>query len=67
MDLCFTYDHEHKSRLDPWCKQGTFIVYNISSPAFLVYFSENRQVKRIRRVNFPRRQIFPDSNNLEDI
>lgn len=48
---CFAYVQE-KKKLDPRSEQGVFIGYDVVSPAYLVYFPEKDEVKRIRCVKF---------------
>ena len=48
---CFAYVQE-KKKLDPRSEEGVFIGYDVVSPAYLVYFPERDDVKRIRCVKF---------------
>lgn len=48
---CFAYV-TNKKKLDDRCEKGYFVGYDCQSPAYLVYFSNNRAVKKIRCVKF---------------
>ena len=58
--LCYAFEHGYKFKLDPRCKLGLFIGYDVSSPAHLVYYPETSVIKRIRRVNFPNKVVRPN-------
>ena len=49
--VCYAYV-QNKKKLDAICEQGTFVGYDRGSPAYLVYLSESRTVKRVRCVSF---------------
>ena len=48
---CFAYI-QIKKKLDPRAKQGIFVGYDGISPAYLLYFSNQNKVKRVRVVKF---------------
>ena len=48
---CFAYV-QNKQKLDDRCKEGVFVGYDIASPAYLVYFKNENDVKRVRMVKF---------------
>lgn len=48
---CFAYI-QNTQKLDARAKKGKFVGYDPLSPAFLVYFSDKNQVKRVRCVTF---------------
>jgi len=52
--VCFAYD-QIKSKLESRCTQGLFVGYDRQSPAYLVYFPENKTIKRVRCVKFTNR------------
>ena len=52
--VCYAYVQE-KKKLDPRSEQGIFIGYDSESPAYLVYFPEQNNVKRVRCVRFSER------------
>ena len=41
-----------KKKLDPRSEKGTFIGYGTQSPAYLTYFSQQTEVRRVRLVKF---------------
>ena len=49
--VCYGYVQQTK-KLDARAKQGIFVGYDKTSPAYLVYFPNSQTVKRIRCVNF---------------
>ena len=49
--ICFAYKQNPK-KLDPRSKEGIFIGYDMYSPAYLVYFPEQNDLKRVRNVKF---------------
>ena len=48
---CFAYI-ENKKKLDSRSEEGVFVGYDHCSPAYLVYFPTNNQLKRVRIVKF---------------
>lgn len=48
---CFVY-MEKKKKLDLCCEQGVFVGYDKGSPAYLVYFPDTGEVKRVGFVKF---------------
>ncbi|KAL7641208.1 UNVERIFIED_CONTAM: hypothetical protein RMT77_008346 [Armadillidium vulgare] len=49
--VCYAYSQE-KKKLDAHSKQGIFVGYDNESPAYLVYFPEQKNIKKIRCVKF---------------
>ncbi|KAL7647578.1 UNVERIFIED_CONTAM: hypothetical protein RMT77_001178 [Armadillidium vulgare] len=49
--ICYAYSQE-KKKLDARSKQGIFIGYDNESPAYLVYFPEQNNIKKVRCVKF---------------
>ena len=49
--VCYGYV-QHTKKLDDRAKQGIFVGYDKTSPAYLVYFSDSQTVKIIRCVTF---------------
>ena len=49
--ICYAYVQKPK-KLDDRAKQGIFIGYDKSSPAYMVYFPENHTVRKVRCVKF---------------
>ena len=49
--VCYGYVQQTK-KLDDRAKQGIFVGYDKTSPAYLVYFPDSQTVKRIRCVSF---------------
>ena len=47
---CFTYLQNKK--LDPRCEKGIFLGHDSHSPAFLVYFAKEKNIKKVRCVTF---------------
>ena len=50
-EKCFAYVQD-KQKLDPRSQEGVFIGYDPNSPAYLVYFAEKQEVRRVRCVKF---------------
>ena len=48
---CFAY-LQNKKKLDPRCEKGIFLGYDSHSPAFLVYFAKENNIKKVRCVTF---------------
>lgn len=48
---CYAYI-QNKKKLDDRCERGIFLGYDTQSPAYLMYFSEKNDVKRVRCVKF---------------
>ena len=48
---CFAYVQDTK-KLDDRAREGRFVGYDPLSPAYLVYFGQDRKVKRVRCVKF---------------
>ena len=59
---CFAYV-QNKRKLDDRAKQGVFVGFDTSSPAYLVYFPEERTVRKIRCVAFNQRTKLQSSPN----
>ena len=49
--VCFAY-MQRQTKLNPRSEEGIFIGYCPSSPAYLIYFPDNNEVKRVRCVKF---------------
>ncbi|KAL7645684.1 UNVERIFIED_CONTAM: hypothetical protein RMT77_002561 [Armadillidium vulgare] len=49
--VCYAYSQE-KKKLDALSKQGIFVGYDNESPAYLVYFPEQNNIKKVRCVKF---------------
>ena len=49
--ICYSYI-ENKKKLDALSKQGIFLGYDTESPAYLIYFPEQNDVKKNRCVKF---------------
>ena len=49
--ICYAYLHG-QTKLDPHSRKGYFIEYDRDSPAYLVYYPENRTVVKHRLVKF---------------
>ncbi len=50
--VCYAYENEPKSKLDPRSRQGLFVGYDRGSPAYLVYHSDTKCVRKYRCVVF---------------
>ena len=48
---CYAYKQD-KKKLDPRAELGSFVGYDHCSPAYLVYFSSNHSVRKVRCVEF---------------
>lgn len=48
---CFVF-RQDKRKLDPRCDKCVFIGYDKTSPAYIVYFPENRKIQKSRLVRF---------------
>ncbi|KAF2354576.1 Integrase catalytic core [Trinorchestia longiramus] len=48
---CFA-KRQNSGKLDPRSEQGFFVGYDPCSPAYLIYFPETHQIKRVRCVTF---------------
>ncbi|KAL7636921.1 UNVERIFIED_CONTAM: hypothetical protein RMT77_012679 [Armadillidium vulgare] len=46
------HTHRRKKKLDARSKQGIFVGYDNESPAYLVYFPEQNNIKKVRCVKF---------------
>ena len=51
--VCYALVQSPK-KLDARAQEGVFVGYDRGSPAYLVYFPENQEVKRVRCVKFPK-------------
>ena len=65
---CYAYGQNTK-KLDARSEKGEFVGYDKGSPAYLVYFSESRVVKRVRCVKITNDfdgliEVSDDSNQL---
>ena len=49
--ICYAY-LQNKKKLDARCEKGIFVGYDSQSPAFLVYFPNRDDVKKVRCVTF---------------
>ena len=49
--VCYTYKQD-KIKLDSRCEKGIFVGYDKNSPACMVYYPDNRKVKKHRLVKF---------------
>ena len=69
--VCYSHVNEPKKKLDPRSKEGVFVGYDKDSSAFLVYYTENRTVRRHGMVTFTNnfRKDLPaaGTSNREDI
>jgi hypothetical protein len=45
--VCYAYV-QNKTKLDARCEKGAFVGYDKASPAFLVYFKEKNEIRRVR-------------------
>ena len=50
--VCYGHVNEQKKKLDPRSKSGVFVGYDKNSAAFLIYYSDSKQVKRHGMVTF---------------
>ena len=57
--VCYSYIQE-KKKLDPRSEQGIFLGYDGQSPAYLIYYPNKDNVKRVRCVKFTDK--FPHEN-----
>ena len=57
--VCYSYKQE-KKKLDPRSERGIFLGYDGQSPAYLVYYPNRNDVKRVRCVKFTDK--FPHEN-----
>ena len=48
---CFAYT-EKKKKLDPRCDEGIFVGHDPSSPAYLIYYPETDNLRKVRLVHF---------------
>jgi hypothetical protein len=55
--ICYAYT-QNKKKLDPRCKEGIFVGYDPCSPAYLIYFPDSCEVKRVRCVKFVNSEIY---------
>ena len=63
--ICYAYV-QNKKKLDARCERGIFLGYDMKSPAYLIYFPEKDDVKRVRCVKFSKN--FECSNdNIIDV
>ena len=58
---CFAYVDE-KKKLDARSEEGVFVGYDRESPAFLVYFSMENKIKRVRCVKFTEKKLVSEQN-----
>ena len=58
---CFAYV-QLKQKLDPRAEKGIFVGYDPLSPAYLVYFHDKQEVRRVRCVKFFEDEFHDDSN-----
>ena len=56
---CYAYI-EKKRKLDPRSEKGIFVGYDTTSPAYLVYFPDCNDLKRVRVVKFFKDSILPN-------
>ena len=62
--VCYAYV-QNKTKLDPRAEKGIFVGYDRSSPAFLVYYPDQNNVKKIRCVKFTEKfDSFDENVNL---
>ena len=62
--VCYAYV-QNKTKLDPRAEKGIFVGYDRSSPAFLVYYPDQNNVKKIRCVKFTEKfHNFDENVNL---
>lgn len=62
--VCYSYV-QNKTKLDPRSKRGIFVGYDRGSPAYLVYFGDTGDVKKIRCVKFT--ETYDDFDNSHDV
>ena len=60
--VCYAYENVVKSKLDPRSRQGLFVGYDRTSPAYLVYHADTQSVKRYRCVVFDKSGGFSKAN-----
>ena len=65
---CFAYV-QNKQKLDDRAKEGMFLGFDCSSPAYLVYFPQEHVVRKVRCVIFNQRtkMQFKSGNNNDEI
>ena len=59
--VCYAYV-QNKTKLDPRAEKGIFVGYDRSSPAFLVYYPDQNNVRKIRCVKFTEKFDSVDEN-----
>ena len=59
--VCYAYV-QNKTKLDPRAEKGIFVGYDRSSPAFLVNYPDQNNVKKIRPVKFAEKFDSVDEN-----
>ena len=64
--VCYAYV-QNKTKLDPKTEKGIFVGYDRSSPAFLVYYPDEDNVKKIRHVKFAEKfdSVHENVNSVE--
>jgi hypothetical protein len=62
---CFGYVQE-KKKLDPRSEKGVFVGYDVSSPAYLMYFPDKDTIRRVRCVKFNDKLPKPEATAQED-
>ena len=53
---CYAYTQK-KQKLDPRCKKGIFVRYDMGNPGYLVYFPEIGKVLKYRVVKFTTKSV----------
>ncbi len=48
---CYDYKHD-KGKLDSRCEKGIFIGYDKNSPAYMIYYPDNKKIQKHRLVKF---------------
>ena len=61
---CFAYI-QNKTKLDPRSEQGIFVEYDTQSPAYLIYFPNKEEIRRVRCILFHESQQ-PNTEKDED-
>ena len=65
---CIVYIHipkENRTKMEPFGKKGTFVGYNETSKAFIIYVPSERHVEVSWDVTFHEEGAFKRSNKLE--
>jgi len=63
--VCYAYV-QNKKKLDPRSEKGIFIGYDRSSPAYLVYYPNSGETRKVRCVTFTKMKLDDESHNNEE-